>query len=190
MWKFKPDIALSNGFRFCPPLVPDAKTGVAEITYEFLWNMLPVNSDAKAGEITGQQLWNWLEKELHNVFAKNPADRFGGWVIRFCGMEINFTSTEQKGNRLNWVKVKGQKIKLDKTYSIVACEREGDPDDTLCRVENVKNPKKLGSTLHQILTDYLAVHSPVSPKIEGRITATDQPADLLSQLEGYDYQFI
>ncbi|HET6721549.1 MAG TPA: metallophosphoesterase, partial [Chitinophagaceae bacterium] len=22
MWKFKPDIALSNGFRFCPPLVP------------------------------------------------------------------------------------------------------------------------------------------------------------------------
>ena len=27
MWKAKPDIALSNGFRFCPPLVPDAKTG-------------------------------------------------------------------------------------------------------------------------------------------------------------------
>jgi 2',3'-cyclic-nucleotide 2'-phosphodiesterase (5'-nucleotidase family) len=190
MWKFKPDIALSNGFRFCPPLVPDAKTGVAEITYEFLWNMLPVDSDAKAGEITGKQLWDWLEKELHNVFAKDPAERFGGWVIRFCGMEINFTSTKEKGNRLNWVKVKGQKVKLDKTYSIVACEREGDPNDTLCRVENVKNPRKLGSTLHQMLTEYLAVHSPVSPKIEGRVTATDQPSNLLSQLEGYDYQFI
>lgn len=69
-------------------------------------------------------------------------------------------------------------------------EREGDPDDTLCRVENVKNPRKLGSTLHQMLTEYLAVHSTVSPKIEGRVTATDQPSNLLSQLEGYDYQFI
>ena len=29
-------------------------------------------------------------------------------------------------------------------YSIVACEREGDPDDTLCRIEKVKNPKRSG----------------------------------------------
>jgi hypothetical protein len=29
----------------------------------------------------------------------------------------------------------------------------------------------------------------VSPQIEGRITATDAPQNLLSQLEGYDYSF-
>ena len=190
MWKFKPDIALSNGFRFCPPLVPDAKTGTADITTDFLWSMLPVESEAKGGEISGRQLWAWLEQELHNVFAEEPAERFGGWVIRFCGMEINFTSNNGKGKRLNWVKVKGKKIDNEKMYSIVACEREGDPDDTLCRVVNVKNAKKLGSTLHQVMAEYLAVHSPVSPKIEGRVTATDQPYNLLSQLEGYDYKFI
>ena len=132
----------------------------------------------------------WLEKELHNVFAKDPAERFGGWVIRFCGMEINFTAYNEKGNRLNWVKVKGKKVDKDKLYSIIACEREGDPNDTLCRIDHVKNPKLMGAKLHTILTEYLAVHSPVSPKIEGRVTATDQPADLLSQLEGYDYKFI
>ena len=190
MWKFKPDIALSNGFRFCPPLVPDTKTGLAEITHEFLWSMLPVDSVAKTGEISGRQLWNWLEIELQNVFAENPAERFGGWVVRFCGMEINFTSKNSKGNRLNWVKVKGKKIDYEKMYSIVACEREGDSDDTLCRVEHVKNPKNLGSSLHQIVTEYLKVHSPVSPKLEGRVIATDQPFNLLSQLEGYDYKFI
>ncbi|MBK7309401.1 MAG: bifunctional metallophosphatase/5'-nucleotidase [Sphingobacteriaceae bacterium] len=43
-WKFKPDIALSNGFRFCQPQNVDARTGLANITNEFLWNMLPVNS--------------------------------------------------------------------------------------------------------------------------------------------------
>ncbi|TKB97663.1 bifunctional metallophosphatase/5'-nucleotidase [Pedobacter cryophilus] len=190
MWKFKPDIALSNGFRFCPPLVPDSKTGMADITYEFLWSMLPVESVAKTGEITGKQLWDWLEKELHNVFADNPAERFGGWVIRFCGMEINFTAGKPKGSRLNWVKVKSKKVKEDKVYSVVACEREGDPDDTLCRIDHVNFPQKLGYTLHQIMIEYLAVHSPVSPKIEGRVTATDQPQNVLSQLEGYDYKFI
>uniref|UniRef100_UPI0039831A85 5'-nucleotidase C-terminal domain-containing protein n=1 Tax=Daejeonella sp. TaxID=2805397 RepID=UPI0039831A85 len=190
MWKFKPDIALSNGFRFCPPLVPDPKIGTADITADFLWSMLPVESEAKGGEVSGRQLWNWLEQELHNVFAKEPAERFGGWVIRFCGMEINFTANNDKGKRLNWVKVKGKKVDIEKMYSIVACEREGDPDDTLCRVVNVKNAKKLGATLHQVMTEYLKVHSPVSPKIEGRVTATDQPYNLLSQLEGYDYKFI
>lgn len=188
-WKFKPDIALSNGFRFCPPLVTNPRTGVAEITNEFLWNMLPVDSDAKTGTITGQQLWNWLEKELHNVFAKNPAQRFGGWVVRFSGMEINFTAYNEMGKRLNWVKIAGVEVDLNKEYTIVACEREGDPDDTLCRVEHVRNPKKLGITLHQIMREYLAKHSPVSPKIENRVSATDVPKDLLSQLEGYDYSF-
>ena len=74
-------------------------------------------------------------------------------------------------------------------YSIVACEREGDPDDNLCRIEHVKNPKKLGVTLHQIMRDYLKEHSPVSPVIHKRVTATDETSDLLSQLEGYDYVF-
>jgi len=188
-WKFKPDIALSNGFRFCPPLVTNPRTGMAEITNEFLWSMLPVDSDAKTGTITGQQLWNWLEKELHNVFAKDPAQRFGGWVVRFSGMEINLTAYNEMGKRLNWVKVAGEPVDLKKEYTIVACEREGDPDDTLCRVEHVKQPRKLGLSLHQIMRDYLAVHSPVSPKVENRVSATDVPKNLLSQLEGYDYVF-
>jgi 2',3'-cyclic-nucleotide 2'-phosphodiesterase (5'-nucleotidase family) len=188
-WKFKPDIALSNGFRFCPPLIPDPKTGMAEITNEFLWSMLPVDSDAKTGEINGKQLWDWMEKELHNVFAKNPAQRFGGWVVRFAGMELNFKAGEVMGKRLNWIKVKGEMVDLNKKYTIVACEREGDPDDTLCRVEKVMNARKLNITLHQIMRDYLAVHSPVSPKVEKRVTATDVPQNLLSQLEGYDYEF-
>ncbi len=41
MWKFKPDIALSNGFRFVLHLVPDPATGTANITVDYLWSMLP-----------------------------------------------------------------------------------------------------------------------------------------------------
>ena len=189
MWKFKPDIALSNGFRFCPPLVPDPKTGEAIITVDYLWNMLPVDSEAKKGFITGKQLLEWMEKELQNAFAKDPGKRFGGWVVRFKGMEVNFTIGNDAGKRVNWIKVADQPLDLQKTYSFVACEREGDPDTTICRVEGVKNPKRLGATLHSVIEEYLKLHSPISPKLEGRCSATDAPNSLLTQLMGFGYEF-
>ena len=190
MWKFKTNIVLSNGFRFCQPLAVDPKKGKADITNEFLWNMLPVDSEIKTGTVTGKQLWEWLEKELQNAFAKNPQNRFGGWFVRYKGIESNFTIGNEDGKRLNWVKVNGNPLVLDQEYSILACEREGDPDDTLCRIEKVKNPKKLNAiTLHDVITEYLAGNSPISPKIEGRSTATDQPQTLLTQLQGTSYDF-
>ena len=193
MWKFKDhgvDIVLSNGFRFCPPLVVNKTIGTADITNDFLWSMFPVNSEVKMGVASGQQIWNWLEKELHNVFSKEPADRFGGWVVRFKGMQINFTSRNEMDKRLNWIKVNGDPINPEKNYSILACERDGDPFDMLCRMEKVTKPDKPGFNMHDVVREYLAVHSPVAPAVEGRATATDAPATLLSQLEGYDYEFI
>lgn len=191
-WKFKDaniDIVLSNGFRFCPPLVPDVKKGYAEITNDFLWSMLPVESEVKMGEASGKQIWDWLERELHNVFSKDPAERLGGWVVRFQGMQINFTIQNDLDKRLNWVKVKEEQLNFNKLYTILACEREGDPDDTLCRMEKVQNPRKPGTTLHTIMREYLAAHPVVAPVIENRATATDAASTLLSQLEGYEYEF-
>lgn len=189
MWKFKPDIALSNGFRFCPPLVPDPATGMADITVDYLWSMLPVDSEAKKGSISGKQLWQWMETELENAFAKDPAKRLGGWVVRFKGMEVNFTLGNDAGKRVNYIKVAGQPIDLDREYSFIACEREGDPDTTICRVQGVKQPKLLGHTMHKVIEEYLAVHSPIAPVIEGRCTATDAPATLLTQVTGLGYEF-
>ena len=189
MWKFKPDVALSNGFRFCQPLaVPQGAQKVA-ITNEFLWNMLPVDSTAKTGEVTGQQILEWLEKELENAFATDPSKRFGGWFVRFAGMEVNCTIGKPKGQRVNTVKIKGQPLDKNKMYKIVACEREGDPNDTLCRIEKVSNPVATQITLHTVIKEYLAANGVVSPKLEGRTIATDQPATLLTQLQGTTYNF-
>lgn len=188
-WKFKSDIALSNGFRFCQPLAVDPKTGLATITKEFLWNMLPVNSEAKTAVVTGKQVWDWLEKELQNAFAKDPSKRFGGWFVRYKGMEVNFTIGNEIGKRVNSVKIGNEPLDLSKEYTIVACEREGDPDDTLCRIEHVKNPKKTPILMHDVIIEYLKLHSPVSPKIEGRAIATDESQTLLTQLKGTTYEF-
>jgi sulfur-oxidizing protein SoxB len=190
MWKMKTDIVISNGFRFCPPLVPDPQTGLADITKDYLWSMLPVNSEVKTADVKGKQILNWLEKELENVFAKDATKRFGGWFIRFNGMQVTFTIGNKKGERVQEVKIKGELLDPEKTYSMSACEREGDPDNMLCRMMNVHNPVPQGILLHDILEDYLAEFSPVSPKLEGRAIATDGSPELLTQAtEGVPYQF-
>lgn len=188
-WKFQPDIALSNGFRFCPPLIPESKSGKATITMDQLWNMLPVDSTVKKGMASGKQIWDWMEKELQNAFAKDPAKRFGGWVVRFKGMEVRFTIANELGKRIHSINIGGSPLQMDKLYSVIACEREGDPDTTLCRMENVKDPQQLSYTLHQVMIDYLAKHSPVAPVIEGRCVATDAEQTLLTQLSGVGYEF-
>lgn len=188
-WKFNIDIALSNGFRFCQPLAVDPNRGKTPITKDYLWNMLPVDSEAKIAVVTGKQIWDWLEKELENAFAKNFTNRIGGWFVRFSGMQVNFTIGNDLGKRVNWVNVNGKPIILSNKYRIAACEREGDPDNTLCRLEDVKDPKLTGFTLHQIIEEYLGMKGTVSPRLEKRATATDEPDTLLTQLRGTSYTF-
>ncbi|MEO7990275.1 MAG: bifunctional metallophosphatase/5'-nucleotidase [Chryseolinea sp.] len=190
MWKFKTDITLSNGFRFGTPLLPDNKTGVVDITKDFLWSMLPVNSRVKTGDVTGQQIMNWLEKELENTFATDPTKRFGGWLVRFNGMQITITIGNEKGKRVQRVTIQGNPIEIEKSYTLTACERDGDPVDTLCRLTGIKNPTTKKILLHDVMEEYLSVFSPVSPMIEGRTIATDAPSTLLTQVTlGSNYQF-
>ncbi|MBC7865608.1 MAG: bifunctional metallophosphatase/5'-nucleotidase [Bacteroidia bacterium] len=190
MWKMKTDIVVSNGFRFCPPLLPDPKTGLADITRDFLWSMLPVNSEVKTADVKGRQILNWLEKELENAFAKDATKRFGGWFVRFKGMKVTFTIGNEKGKRVQEVCVNDVTIDPEKIYSMCACLREGDPDNVLCRMLNVHNPVPQGILLHDVVEDYLAEFSPVSPVVEGRAVATDAPADLLTQIiPGLEYEF-
>ena len=189
MWKLKPDIAVSNGFRFCQPLNIDPQTGKAAITKDFLWSMLPVDNETRSGRVTGQQLIDWLEKELENAFAKNYKKRFGGWFVRYSGMQVNFTIGNDLGKRVNSVLIGDQPLDLKKEYSIIACEREGDPKDILCRFEKVKDPEMTGLFLHQVIEEYLAYKGTVSPVVTSRAVATDEPATLLTQLRGTSYEF-
>jgi len=53
----------------------------------------------------------------------------------------------------------------------------------------VKEAKNMPYSLHMVLKDYLAKHSPVSPLPEGNAVALDAPATLLTQVTGVDYVF-
>lgn len=187
-WRLDVDIVLSNGFRFCPPRNVGAD-GRAPITEGYIFDMLPVDSYIRTAKVTGQQILDWLEKELNNVFSKDASKRFGGWVVKFKGMEVEFLAFGEPENRVKKVTVGGQPLDLLRTYSISACERDGDPDTVLCRIPNVKEGKNTPYTLHQTMRDYLAANSPVTPVPRGYAKALDAPATLLTQVTGVPYDF-
>jgi 2',3'-cyclic-nucleotide 2'-phosphodiesterase (5'-nucleotidase family) len=183
------DIVLSNGFRFCPPRsTPDA-TGKIPITNGFIYDMLPVDSTIRTGKVTGKQIKDWLEKELNNVFAKDASKRFGGWVIKFSGMKVTFKAYEEMGKRVQSVMVGDEPLNPEKTYSIAACERDGDPADMLCRMKNVAEARNTSHTLHTTMREYLGANSPVTPTPMGNAVALDAPKDLLTQVFGVKYEF-
>ena len=183
------DIVLSNGFRFCPPKTTPDQTGNIPITNGYIFDMLPVDSMIRTGKVTGQQIQEWLEKELNNVFAKDASKRFGGWVIKFRGMEIEFLAFGDEGQRVQKALIHGKPIDPDRVYSICACERDGDPDDMLCRFKGVMETENTAYTLHQAMKNYLAANSPVSPTPPKSAVALDAPPTLLTQVYGVDYQF-
>jgi S-sulfosulfanyl-L-cysteine sulfohydrolase len=189
-WKFPEiDIVLSNGFRFCPPKTSPDHTGNIPITNGFIYDMLPVDSTVRTAKVTGKQISEWLEKELNNVFAKDASKRFGGWVIKFQGMQVKFNAFADMGKRVQSVTVKGESLDMDKMYSILACERDGDPADMLCRIKGVHEAKNTSSTLHSVMHEYLQKNSPVSPKLQHNAIILDAPETLLSQVTGVDYEF-
>jgi hypothetical protein len=87
------------------------------------------------------------------------------------------------------VEVNGNALDLARTYRICACEREGDPEDMLCRMRGVINPKNTAFTLHSVLKEYLSVNSPVTPSPPMSAKVLDASQTLLTQVTGVDYQF-
>ncbi|MBU2940449.1 bifunctional metallophosphatase/5'-nucleotidase [Lacinutrix sp. C3R15] len=187
-WKTGVDISISNGFRFGNPIVPaDGKP--APITRANLWNLLPVNEPVKTGKATGKQIKEWLEKEMHNAFSQDPTERFGGWLVRFSGMKVDFNSQKERGKRIKSIIVKGKEMQDDAYYTISACVRPGDPIDNLCRMANVKDVEVKDYTIHEAVEEYLKKNSPVSPTLEGRAYCDYLGEYSFSTVPQTDYEF-
>jgi sulfur-oxidizing protein SoxB len=169
------DIAFTNGFRFSPPIA------AGPITEADLWNILPLDSKLKAGKVFGKQLRPYLEHELELVYSKDPFTLSGGWGIRPSGMTMVFTAGAPPGSRVKEVKIGGRDVQADASYTIGGCEQEGEVMNRICRFSGLSDVHYVPGTVHGALRAYLKAHSPVDPKREGRVRATDLPAMVWSQ---------
>lgn len=171
------DIAFTNGFRFSPPIA------AGPITQADLWNVLPFDVKLKSGRATGKQLLAYLEHEMELVYASDPLKLSGGWGSRPSGMTIVFTAGAPEGSRIREVKIGGKEIQADASYTVGGCEQEGEKLDRICRLSGVTDARYVPGTVHRALLAYLKAHSPIDPRREGRVRATDLPAVVWSQYE-------
>ncbi|MGH9679801.1 MAG: bifunctional metallophosphatase/5'-nucleotidase, partial [Candidatus Acidiferrales bacterium] len=169
------DIALTNGFRFSPPIAP------GPITEADLWNILPLDAKMKVGEVTGKQLHSYLENEMELVFAQNPFTLSGGWGPRPSGMDVVFHAKAPKGNRIRSIKVDGKDVADSAVYTLGGCERDGEPMNMICRMHDVRNAHYVPGTIHSALEAYIRKHSPLDYRREGRVRADDLPPVVWSQ---------
>ncbi len=172
------EIGLSNGFRFSPPTPP------GPIREADLWDWYPITTRLKVGKVTGRQLRAFWERETEHVFAADPDRLFGGWLPRPSGMTVRFAAHAPEGHRVREVRVGGEPLEDDREYTLVACEREGDEPDKLCRIPHVKEPRVLGLDAHEAVRRYLARHSPLPAPEGGRVVAVDLPPVVRSQVLG------
>lgn len=168
-------IALSNGFRFGTPWLP------GPVTEADLWNVYPIVNLLKTGKVKGSQLRAFFEQELENVFAKEPARRFGGWLPRPSGLTLEFNAFAEKGKRIVSLQVGGQPVRDDETYTVTACEREGDAPDTLCRIPHVQDARVLDVDAHEAVRRYLKAAPRMSGELDGRAVGLDLPRVLRTQ---------
>ena len=171
------EIALSNGFRFAHPIE------AGPITEGDLWRLYPVATRVRVGEITGGQLRAFWESELEHVFASDPTKLFGGWVPRVSGMHVRFRADAPAGHRVTEILVGDAPLDDERTYRVAACEREGDPPDTLCRIAQARNVTTLDRDVHDVVRAYLARTPEVGASLTPRVVADDLPARVFSQYE-------
>ncbi len=169
------DIGFTNGFRFGVPVPP------AAITQADLWNLLPMDARMKRGWITGQELKDYLERELEMVYAKTPLKLNGGWGPRASGMSLVFDAHADYGQRVVAMKINGREIEPDGRYTIAGCEREGEPIDVICRHRGTHDAEILVMSIHEALDDYLKRHPVIAPRRDGREVALDLPQRVFSQ---------
>lgn len=104
-------------------------------------------------------------------------------------MTVEFKAFEELGKRVKKIAVNNEALDPVKLYVVSACEREGDPNNVLCRMHNVMDTANTPYTLHEVVKDYLSSHSPITPMPEGNAIILDGPSTMLTQVFGVDYQF-
>jgi hypothetical protein len=122
-----------------------------------------------------------LEKEMELVYAQDPMKLSRGWGVRPSGMTILFTAGAPTGSRIKDVKIEGKEMQPDRTYTIGGCEQEGEALDRICRLSGVSDARYVPGTVHGALRAYVKANSPIDPRREGRVRATDLPAVVWSQ---------
>ncbi|MDP3045866.1 MAG: 5'-nucleotidase C-terminal domain-containing protein, partial [Chloroflexota bacterium] len=137
-----------------------ARIPAGPITYGQLYQALPFDNVIAAIDIKGDAILAILERTV--------AGRRGNMVV--AGMTYEFDYGKAPGSRLLSATIGGKPIDPARVYRINTIDylaTGGDGQTTFTQGKIVT----LGDRVADVVADYIKTHSPVNPKVEGRIVA-------------------
>jgi len=151
------EMAFSNGWRYGSAVPP------GKITVEDIWNIITTNPPVSVCNITGKELWDMMEENLDNTFAKNPYNQKGGYVKRCYGINVYFKIENAMDLRIQEFFVGDERLDKDKTYRAAFVTTQGIP------AKYGTDRKDLDIDAVTALKRYVKENSPVKPKLEDTI---------------------
>ena len=136
-----------------------ANIPAGKITMEELYTAFPFDNVLVSMALTGEQ--------MRQVLEQSGTMEFGG--LQVSGIRVTYDLKKPAGERVVNAEVGGEPLDPGKTYTLVTNDFLAAGGDKVTALKEGKNIT-YGDPLRDALAEYLKKHSPVSPKVEGRIT--------------------
>ena len=143
------------------------------ITLEQVFTLLPFDNILVTMKLTG--------KHILEIMEQNAKLEHG--ILQMSGMEIRYDLSEPVGSRVREVYIGRQSLDHEKTYTVTTIDFLAAGGDAFSPFKEGKNIT-YGTALRDIIVSYLEKHSPISPRIEGRIIMNAPLNSLKSHDEG------
>ncbi|MGO9136477.1 MAG: bifunctional metallophosphatase/5'-nucleotidase [Syntrophales bacterium] len=129
-----------------------------KITLEQVFTLLPFDNNLVTMKLTG--------KKISQILEQNAKLEHG--ILQVSGMEIRYDLSEPAGSRVREVYVGRRPLEPEKTYTLTTIDYLATGGDAFSPFKEGKNIT-YGMALRDVLVSYLEKHSPISPRVEGRI---------------------
>jgi 2',3'-cyclic-nucleotide 2'-phosphodiesterase (5'-nucleotidase family) len=128
------------------------------ITYGQLYNVLPFDNQLIGMDLTGAQIRRILERSVAGGTAQ----------MQVSGLAFRFSPSKPSGQKVLEVTVGGEPLDPEKVYRAVTIDYlalGGDDQDTFTKGTHLS----YGESEVWAVAEYIRTHSPVDPRVEGRI---------------------
>jgi len=137
--------------------------GDGVVTYAEANNMLPFGNTLYTGEVTGAQFVQMLEEQ----WAHDGSGRFLAFSAS-ANIEYVFDSTAPEDQRIIEVRIDGEPLDPDATYTIVAASFLFEGGDGMATLAGAANVQDSGVLDRDAFTDYLAAQGDLAPDYSQR----------------------
>ncbi len=142
-----------------------ASIDAGEVTMGEVLTVLPFQNTLSTFEVSGETIMAALEN------AVSQHEEGAGRFLQVAGMKYTFDVSKPAGERISDVMVGDAPIDLAKTYGVVSNNYVRNGGDGFKMFRDAENAYDFGPDLADVTAEYMAKMGPVTPKLDGRITA-------------------